>query len=163
MRTLAGATTALAAALAGFASFQRSRIRGCPWVVAHVAGVGGGEFPPLCPVLTCLFALGGHVVPLAEAWDSGAYGWTPARRQDYANDLDWSRSLVAVTARTNRQKADQDPSTWTPPAEDAQCHYLADWVSVKTRWQLSVDPAEQQVLITLASACEDEELAVPLA
>lgn len=104
-----------------------------------------------------------HMVPLAETWDSGAYDWTPARRQAYANDLDWSRSLVAVTGRTNRSKADQDPSTWLPPAADAQCHYLADWVSVKTRWQLSVDEAEQQALRQLAAGCEDQELTVPIA
>ncbi|WP_328457516.1 HNH endonuclease family protein [Streptomyces sp. NBC_00386] len=104
-----------------------------------------------------------HMVPLAESWDSGAYDWTSERRQAYANDLGWSRSLVAVTARTNRQKADQDPSTWMPPATDAQCHYVADWVSVKTRWQLSVDPAELQALQQTVTACPDEELAVPLA
>ncbi|TCR11406.1 uncharacterized protein DUF1524 [Streptomyces sp. BK205] len=35
-----------------------------------------------------------HMVPLAEAWDSGASSWTAQRRQDYANDLDAERSLV---------------------------------------------------------------------
>ncbi|NUS17242.1 MAG: HNH endonuclease [Streptomyces sp.] len=104
-----------------------------------------------------------HMVPLAEAWDSGAYDWTAQRRQAYANDLGWSRSLVAVSARTNRQKADQDPSDWTPPAADAKCHYLADWVSVKTRWGLSVDPAEHQALTELAAGCQEETLDVPIA
>ncbi|MEU0487000.1 hypothetical protein ABZ260_48575 [Streptosporangium sp. NPDC006013] len=28
-----------------------------------------------------------HMVPLAEAWRSGAYAWTSAQRQSYANDL----------------------------------------------------------------------------
>ncbi len=46
-----------------------------------------------------------HMAPLAEAWDSGASQWTAARRQAYANNLGAERSLVAVTARTNRQKA----------------------------------------------------------
>ncbi len=46
-----------------------------------------------------------HMVPLAEAWDSGAHDWTPERREAYANDLDAERSLVAVTAKTNRSKA----------------------------------------------------------
>src|SRR5690606_27400118 len=41
-----------------------------------------------------------HLVPLAEAWDSGASAWTAQRREAYANDLDADRSLVAVTART---------------------------------------------------------------
>ncbi|WP_231642833.1 HNH endonuclease family protein [Nocardia sp. NRRL S-836] len=29
-----------------------------------------------------------HMVPLAEAWDSGAFDWSPQRRQNYAKDLD---------------------------------------------------------------------------
>ncbi|MFD4543276.1 hypothetical protein [Streptomyces bauhiniae] len=46
-----------------------------------------------------------HVVPLAEAWDSGASAWTPERRQAYADDLDADSSPVALTARINRAKA----------------------------------------------------------
>ena len=38
-----------------------------------------------------------HVVALKEAWDSGAWKWTPARRQGYANDLGNVRSLRAVS------------------------------------------------------------------
>ncbi|WP_069622218.1 GmrSD restriction endonuclease domain-containing protein, partial [Streptomyces niveus] len=56
-----------------------------------------------------------HMVPLAEGWDSGASAWTPARREAYANDQDAETSLVAVTARTNRSKADKDPADWLPP------------------------------------------------
>ncbi|MFJ8098717.1 HNH endonuclease family protein [Streptomyces griseofuscus] len=104
-----------------------------------------------------------HMVPLAEAWDSGAYGWTAKRRELYANDLAYPRSLVAVTARTNRSKADQDVAQWMPPAEDARCQYLTDWVTVKTRWALSVDAIEQRALQQLAEACPDTTLDVPLA
>ncbi|GGS25800.1 hypothetical protein GCM10010284_68200 [Streptomyces rubiginosohelvolus] len=67
-----------------------------------------------------------HMVPLAEAWDSGAHDWTPERREAYANDLDAERSLVAVTAKTNRSKADRDPAQWMPPAQSATCTYLVD-------------------------------------
>ncbi|MEU0568116.1 DUF1524 domain-containing protein [Nonomuraea sp. NPDC005983] len=92
-------------------------------------------------------------MPLAEAWDSGVYAWDAAQRQDYANDLREPWHLVAVTARANRQKSDQDPATWQPPYEPARCRYAAEWTAIKTRWQLSVDPAEQQALNTVAAAC----------
>ncbi|GLW07229.1 hypothetical protein Misp01_23590 [Microtetraspora sp. NBRC 13810] len=47
-----------------------------------------------------------HLVPLAEAWDSGAAAWTPEQREAYANNLDAPHHLVVVTARSNRSKAD---------------------------------------------------------
>ncbi|MEU7736581.1 HNH endonuclease family protein [Streptomyces griseus] len=97
-----------------------------------------------------------HMVPLAEAWDSGASGWTAARREAYANDLGSERSLVAVTAKTNRSKSDQDPATWLPPLADARCTYATDWVSTKLRWGLSVDQAEADALAVLAEGCGQE-------
>ncbi|MGW6604250.1 HNH endonuclease family protein [Streptomyces sp. NPDC055036] len=97
-----------------------------------------------------------HMVPLAEAWDSGASAWTPARREAYANDIAVERSLVAVTSRTNQSKADRDPTTWLPPLADARCTYIADWVSTKLRWQLSVDQAEQTALTRIAAGCGQE-------
>ena len=97
-----------------------------------------------------------HMVPLAEAWDSGASGWTAKRREQYANDLDASRSLLAVTAKTNRSKADQDPQEWLPPLADARCTYLSDWVSTKLRWQLSVDQAERDALTRILAGCGRE-------
>ncbi|WP_327436593.1 MULTISPECIES: HNH endonuclease family protein [unclassified Streptomyces] len=97
-----------------------------------------------------------HMVPLAEAWDSGASAWTPARREAYANDQGAATSLVAVTARTNRQKSDQDPAEWLPPAPEAQCRYVGEWVATKLRWQLSADAIELEALKVFADGpCED--------
>lgn len=99
-----------------------------------------------------------HLVPLAEAWDSGASTWSPQQREAYANFLDRPEHLVAVTARTNRQKADQDPSTWLPPYQDARCRYITEWTAVKRQWALTVDAAEKQALTTLAQDCPDVPL-----
>ncbi len=97
-----------------------------------------------------------HMVPLAEAWDSGASGWTAARREAYANDQGAHVSLVAVTARSNRQKSDQDPADWMPPSPDAECRYVAEWVSTKLRWQLTADDRELEALKVYADGpCED--------
>ncbi|MFI8916483.1 HNH endonuclease family protein [Streptomyces sp. NPDC053513] len=95
-----------------------------------------------------------HMVPLAEAWDSGASAWTPARREAYANDQGAAASLVAVTARTNRSKADQDPAQWMPPLPDAHCRYVGEWTATKLRWGLSADRDEVQALAVYAEACE---------
>ncbi|MBT1105679.1 MULTISPECIES: HNH endonuclease family protein [Streptomyces] len=97
-----------------------------------------------------------HMVPLAEAWDSGASGWTAARREAYANDQGATVSLVAVTARSNRQKSDQDPADWMPPSPDAQCRYVGEWVSTKLRWDLTADDRESEALKVYAEGpCED--------
>ncbi|MGW1411002.1 HNH endonuclease family protein [Streptomyces sp. NPDC002403] len=96
-----------------------------------------------------------HVVPLAEAWDSGASTWTAERREQYANDLGADRSLVSVTAKTNRSKADRDPAEWLPPASSAQCTYGADWVGTKLRWKLTSDDKERAALEKLAKDCAD--------
>lgn len=97
-----------------------------------------------------------HMVPLAEAWDSGASAWTAQRREAYANDQGAEASLVAVTARSNRSKADQDPAQWMPPAADVHCRYAAEWTGTKLRWNLSVDDAERAALNDLAAACPDQ-------
>lgn len=89
--------------------------------------------------------------------------WTPARREAYANNLDAERSLVAVTAKTNRSKSDQDPSTWLPPLADARCTYAADWVATKLRWGLTVDQSEAEALATLVEICGNQPLAYEIA
>ncbi|MFK3902627.1 HNH endonuclease family protein [[Kitasatospora] papulosa] len=96
-----------------------------------------------------------HMVPLAEAWDSGAYDWTAERRQAYANDLGADRSLVAVTAKSNRSKSDKDPAAWLPPADAAHCTYAADWTGTKLRWGLTADGKERAALLKLAEGCPD--------
>jgi len=95
-----------------------------------------------------------HVVPLAEAWDSGASKWTAQRREQYANDLGAERSLVAVSLGPNRTKGDKDPAEWMPPAKDATCTYATDWISAKLRWKLTADAAEVKALRAVAAGCK---------
>ncbi|MFC9682475.1 HNH endonuclease family protein [Streptomyces sp. NPDC056948] len=96
-----------------------------------------------------------HMVPLAEAWDSGASQWTAQRREAYANDLDALTSLIAVTAASNRSKADKDPAEWLPPAAGVTCRYTSEWVATKLRWGLSADTVEFEALTRLAQDCPD--------
>jgi hypothetical protein len=102
-----------------------------------------------------------HMVPLAEAWDSGARTWTSTVRRDFANDLGDYRSLVAVTDNVNQAKGDQDPGTWLPQYD--QCRYLREFVAVKHRWRLTVDSAEKAAMTSLASSCATTTITVTLA
>ncbi|MEU2624617.1 HNH endonuclease family protein [Streptomyces sp. NPDC007157] len=104
-----------------------------------------------------------HLVPLAEAWDSGASAWTAKQREAYANDLDDPRALIAVSAASNRSKADRDPTEWLPPYAGYWCTYVTDWVADKTRYQLTIDPAEQTALTARLAACPDQPITVTLA
>ncbi|MFE7076490.1 HNH endonuclease family protein [Streptomyces sp. NPDC057620] len=97
-----------------------------------------------------------HMVPLAEAWDSGASTWPAKRREAYANDQGAEHSLEAVSARSNRAKGDKDPADWQPPLADARCTYTAHWVATKLRWQLTVDDRERAALSDLAEGCGQE-------
>ncbi|MEW2290510.1 HNH endonuclease family protein [Streptomyces sp. NPDC047841] len=104
-----------------------------------------------------------HLVPLAEAWDSGASDWSAKEREAYANDLGDDRALIAVSAASNRSKADQDPSTWLPPAVGYRCQYVTDWVADKMRWGLSIDAGEQAALTKVLGNCPDVPVTVTLA
>ncbi|MGW2744792.1 HNH endonuclease family protein [Streptomyces sp. NPDC001450] len=93
-----------------------------------------------------------HLVPLAEAWDSGASRWTTAERQAFANDLTRPQ-LIAVTDNVNQAKGDQDPATWMPSVTSYRCTYVRAWVQVKYYYDLSVDSAEKTALTNYLANC----------
>lgn len=96
-----------------------------------------------------------HFVPLAEVWDSGASAWTAKERELYANDLDDPRLLIAVSAASNRSKADKDVAQWLPPFDAYRCEYLANWAAMKARWGLTIDPTERDALAEETSSCPE--------
>ncbi|MFJ1645482.1 HNH endonuclease family protein [Streptomyces sp. NPDC088258] len=93
-----------------------------------------------------------HMVPLAEAWRSGASGWTTAQRQAFANDLTRPQ-LIAVSASSNRSKGDSDPAKWLPSRTAYTCTYVRAWVQVKYYYKLTVDSAEKTALTSALSGC----------
>jgi len=104
-----------------------------------------------------------HLVPLKEAWISGAWAWTTAQRQDYANDLSIPYALQAVTDNVNQSKSDKDPAAWMPPVAAVACQYAQDWVLVKYKWGLAIDPAEQAKLASIftTGGCGAQPLTLP--
>lgn len=93
-----------------------------------------------------------HMVPLAEAWRSGASSWTTAQRQSYANDLTRPQ-LIAVTDNVNQSKGDKDPAKWMPSRAAYKCTYVRAWVHVKHYYDLTVDSAEKTALQSALSGC----------
>ena len=98
-----------------------------------------------------------HMVPLKEAWESGASQWDAAKREAYANDLDFAPGLVAVTAASNRSKSDRDPAGYLPTDTSNRCAYVANWIAVKTKWNLSVDSAEKTAIRNQLNSCATGE------
>ena len=95
-----------------------------------------------------------HFIPLKEAWDSGAYAWSSDKRKEFANDLGFGGSLIAVTASSNRSKSDRDPADWLPVNTGYRCSYVTNWVKVKIRWGLSVDKTELAMIKEFGKTCK---------
>ena len=93
-----------------------------------------------------------HIVPLAEAWRSGARNWTDSRRQSFANDLD-GPELITVTDNVNSTKGDQPPNLWKPPLTSYWCTYARMWIGTKSRWTLTVTSAEKSALLVMLARC----------
>ncbi|PKW17480.1 HNH endonuclease family protein [Saccharopolyspora spinosa] len=92
-----------------------------------------------------------HMVPLANAWRSGANKWDDQRREQFANDMQLPQ-LVAVDASSNRSKGDQDPSQWKPERAN-WCSYATSWITVKHSYDLTITEPEQKALQEMLATC----------
>lgn len=77
-----------------------------------------------------------HVVPLKNAWDSGAHNWSKFEREQFAND---PLNLVITNRKYNRQKGAQTPLTWAPIDRKYYCKYLLRWIKVKQKYELLIE------------------------
>lgn len=103
-----------------------------------------------------------HVVALAEAWRSGASGWSDDRRRAFANDVDVPYALVAASTASNQSKADKDPAEWLPTNGAYTCEYVTGWALTKYRWSLTVDAAEQTAISeALSGDCGAQVVTLP--
>jgi hypothetical protein len=91
-----------------------------------------------------------HVVPLGDAWQTGAQGWSQAKRIDLAND---PINLFAVDGPTNEQKSDSDAASWLPPSKGFRCTYVAHQVGVKASYGLWVTAAEKAAMQRVLASC----------
>ena len=91
-----------------------------------------------------------HIVPLAYAWDMGAYGWPFPERLRFAND---PANLLAVEGQANQDKGDSPPALWMPPNTAFACQYAMQFIAVLRGYQLPVDQASSDVLRRAAATC----------
>lgn len=88
-----------------------------------------------------------HVVPLKNAYESGAKNWDKSRWRAFANDED---NLLAVLASENRSKSDSGPDKWPHrdrwESEEYWCKvYLPLFLSIKQKWGLELINQEANV------------------
>ena len=98
-----------------------------------------------------------HMVPLRNAHLSGAWAWSAAQRERYANHLADPQHLIAVTASANRSKGARGPEAWKPEDRSYWCQYAVDWTTIKDTWRLTVTPAERgaiAVMLDTRSNCD---------
>lgn len=91
-----------------------------------------------------------HIVPLAEAWRSGASEWTTDQRTRFANA---SLELLAVDDGVNASKGDKTPDLWKPPNQAAHCLYAKRWIAIKQTYDLSVKATEKSALDSMLNTC----------
>jgi hypothetical protein len=92
-----------------------------------------------------------HLVPLANAHRSGASEWDEAERERYAND---PNNLLSVEDNANQEKGDKGPEAWKPPNRAIWCSYARRWISVKSDYDLTINPQEKAALKQMLSTCE---------
>lgn len=91
-----------------------------------------------------------HLIPLGNAWITGAQLWTPEKRMSYAND---PVLLIAVDGPANGSKSDSDIASWLPPNRKVWCTYTAAQVNVKKKYGLWVTPPEKNTMSKILNGC----------
>jgi hypothetical protein len=91
-----------------------------------------------------------HVVPLGNAWATGAQKLSSKQREALAND---PYELLAVDGPTNGSKGDGDAATWLPPNKAFRCSYVARQIGVKKKYSLWVTSAEKSAMQRVLSSC----------
>jgi hypothetical protein len=93
-----------------------------------------------------------HIVPLGDAWASGAASWTTAQRQAFANDVK-DPQLLGVDASDNESKGDRSPDQWKPPSQAFWCTYAEMYTQIKSDYSLTVTSAEHDALADMLGTC----------
>lgn len=86
-----------------------------------------------------------HLVPLKNAYISGASNWSKRKKNRYYNYLKYDNHLIAVSKSANRNKSDKSPVEWLPPNKEYQCEYVREWYKIKVDWGLTIEEGFDKV------------------
>ena len=95
-----------------------------------------------------------HMVPLKNAHNSGGWTWSPAMKEEYANNLGDDDHLIAVQDNANQSKGAKGPDEWMPPDETYWCQYAQDWAEIKARWKLTMTDPEAEAVVEMLDTCD---------
>ena len=103
-----------------------------------------------------------HMVPFGNAYTSGAWNWSAAQRERYANHLEDPQHLIASTASANRSKGALGPDGWKPDDRSYWCGYAIDRIRIKDAWDLTFTQREYYSTVAemLDTCANRPELAV---
>ena len=93
-----------------------------------------------------------HIVPLKNAFGSGAYKWMDETFKTFAHDVN---NLIVVNGSDNASKGAKGPEEWVPSNEGYTCSYATKWIETKTEYELTVTENEKIALREMLSTCEE--------
>lgn len=103
-----------------------------------------------------------HVVPMHEAYITGAYKWTFKERCLYGNYLGYKNHLLPVSADENNEKSSSRPDTYMPSNKNYHCQYLKNWLTIKSIWGLALAQDEVKAIKELVeeSPCDKADFVI---
>ena len=96
-----------------------------------------------------------HVVALENAWQSGAWKWSHAKRLKFGNDM---LNLLAVQGAANQEKGSASAAYWLPSNKSFRCDYVSRQIAVKYKYDLSVTNAEKRSMASILHGCSAQKL-----
>ena len=105
-----------------------------------------------------------HMVPLKNAYMTGAHEWDFNKRCLYANFMGNRMHLISADGPENLKKGDQTPAGYVPPNQTYICQYVKNWLNIKAIWDLRVTPPEGEAVrrITDQYSCPHEMFIVSM-
>ncbi|MGN6783371.1 MAG: HNH endonuclease family protein [Marmoricola sp.] len=92
-----------------------------------------------------------HLVPLAYAWDMGAWRWSQQRREEFANDT--ARELLASWGPANQAKGDAGPGDWLPINRLFRCPYVLRYLQTVDAYGLAITAKDAASIRYTARGC----------